>query len=195
MLEYRVMVQLFLIFAALCLPMGSVAKGYLKPTALTSADLIVFKTAFDKSWRQLGLDKFLNESDEQTKASSYSEDLPIWTLPKTCDGKRLYYLDLAQYFVRGPHSELHNFGEGYTGSSGTRRLILSLDESTQKLSIIFDANIIDLLGTVSPETCADIFVTMSGAHFQSKTNSEYGIARLIYDSNIKKYKLQTNREN
>lgn len=174
----------------------SVSNGasYIKTQNLSQDDLVTFKTAFKKSWRSLSLDKYLNESDEVTKASGYSDDLPVWTLTGACDNKKLYYFDLAQYFVKGTDSEPHNFGEGYTGSSGTRRLILSLDEATQKLSIVFDANIIDLVGTTSTETCADIFVTMSGAHFLSKTNGEYGIARLVYDSKLKKYKSLKNRE-
>ncbi len=155
---------------------------YQKPAPLTGAALSKFNKVFLKNWQNLKLDMIMEDDGSEAKALKFVEPLPIYDLDASCAGSRLYYLDFAEYSLVDKAGEKINLGEGYTGSAGTRRLVLALNEQTQKMKILFDDNIIDFFG-VSDEgkDCPELYMEFSGGHFnKSKYNSEYGIAKVSY---------------
>lgn len=166
---------------------------YIKPKHLSPADSIVFRKAFKQSWHLLKLDEYLDESNNLVKAIGYSDKLPVWDLQYQCAGKKMYYFDFDEYNVKKKSGKLYNFGIGYSGSAGTKKLILALDEANQMLEVVFGDNIIDLIGVESSingsSECADLFIELSGISFEeAESNNDYGVSRLVFDPKTEEYK-------
>ena len=175
-----------------CSVLEARSRQTIKPERPSESEMRILEKAFKNSWHKLKLDEVDEDDGNSYKANSFALPLPIWKLKLSCRGSKMYYFDLADYNLITKSKETFNFGDGYTGSAGTRRLILALDPEKNEFRIVFDENIIEILGgyrsVVSGQSCPQIDVLLSGANFKNaKDNYDYRIVHLSYNLSSRKY--------
>lgn len=144
------------------------------------------KLAFLKIWRQLELDEIIKNDnyEKPIKAEKFIEPLPFYDMQANCNGEKLFIFQLADFYLLKKDGTKFSVGEGYTGSAGTRVILFSFNQKTNSLKVMYDENVIDVLGVSSLQrkaNCPDIGLALSGISFKkSKDNGEYGEANLKY---------------
>lgn len=163
--------------------------------SLRPQDLKPVNKAFNKIWRKLGLDEVAENDnfENPTKASIFVEPLPFYDMQGVCNGDKLLLFRFANFFLISKNGSKFSVAEGYTGSSGTRVLIFSYNSKADTLKVVYDGNVIEVLGVLKSKdhtNCPDIGLVLSGSSFQNaKSNNEYGEALLKYSTNKSGYNL------
>jgi hypothetical protein len=168
---------------------------YIDIKKINIAELKQVKVAFLKIWRQLELDEIIENDnfEKPIKAKKFSESLPFYDMQASCNGEKLLVFQLADFYLLKKDGTKFSVGEGYTGSGGTRIIIFSFNAKAETLKVVYDENVIDVLGLVSSKqkvNCPDIGLALSGNKFKkAKDNSDYGEAILIYSKQKSRYTL------